>query len=77
MWEVWARVADNFAVEPNRTVIAGYSMGGYAAYKLGLSYPEVFAQAVSLAGPPTCGVRLLPEVDIPGNVDPDLHSRRR
>ena len=76
VWEVWARVADNFAVEPNRTVIAGYSMGGYAAYKLGLSYPEVFAQAVSLAGPPTCGVRLLPEVDIPGNVDPDSHCGR-
>jgi hypothetical protein len=76
VWEVWARVADEFAVDPNRTVIAGYSMGGYAAYKLGLSYPEVFAQAVSLAGPPTCGVRLLPEVDIPGNADPDSHCGR-
>jgi pimeloyl-ACP methyl ester carboxylesterase len=76
VWEVWARVADEFAVDPDRTVIVGYSMGGYAAYKLGLSYPEVFAKAVSLAGPPTCGVRLLPEVDIPGNVDPDSHCGR-
>ena len=51
-------------------------MGGYAAYKLGLTYPEVFAQAVVLAGPPTCGVRLLPDVDIPGDLDPDSHCAR-
>jgi pimeloyl-ACP methyl ester carboxylesterase len=69
VWEVWARVAEQLGTDPNRTVIAGYSMGGYAAYKLGLSYPEVFAQAVVLAGPPTCGVRLLPDVDIPADLD--------
>jgi pimeloyl-ACP methyl ester carboxylesterase len=33
VWEVWARVADQLGTDPNRTVIAGYSMGGYAAYK--------------------------------------------
>jgi pimeloyl-ACP methyl ester carboxylesterase len=57
-------------------LIAGYSMGGYAAYKLGLSYPEVFAQAVVLAGPPTSGVRLLPDIDIPADLDPDSHCAR-
>ncbi|MBV8928231.1 MAG: peptidase, partial [Mycobacteriaceae bacterium] len=72
VWEVWARVAEQLGADPNRTVIAGYSMGGYGAYRLGLAYPEVFAQAVVLAGPPTCGVRLLPDVDIPA--DPDLTS---
>lgn len=69
-WEVWARVAEQLGTDPNRTVISGYSMGGYATYKLGLSYPQVFAQAVVLAGPPTCGVRLLPDVDIPADLDP-------
>ena len=59
VWEVWARVAEQLGTDPNRTVVSGYSTGGYAAYKLGLTYPEVFAQAVVLAGPPTCGVRLL------------------
>src|ERR1700730_10328076 len=73
VWEVWARVAEQLGTDPNRTVISGYSMGGYAAYKLGLTYPEVFAQAVVLAGPPTCGVRLLPDVSIPGTLDPDSH----
>ncbi len=73
VWEVWARVAEQFATDPNRTVVTGYSMGGYGAYKLGLTYPEVFSQAVVLAGPPTCGVRLLPGVDIPAELDPKSH----
>jgi poly(3-hydroxybutyrate) depolymerase len=42
VWKVWARVAEQLGADPARTVIAGCSMGGYAAYKLGLSYPEVF-----------------------------------
>lgn len=76
VWEVWARVAEQLGTDPNRTVIAGYSMGGYAAYKLGLSYPQVFSQAVVLAGPPACGVRLLPDVDIPADLDLDSPCAR-
>ena len=76
VWEVWARVAEQLGTDPNRTVISGYSMGGYAAYKLGLAYPQVFSQAVVLAGPPTCGVRLLPDVDIPADLDPDSPCAR-
>ncbi len=76
VWEVWARVAEQLGTDPNRTVISGYSMGGYAAYKLGLAYPQVFAQAVVLAGPPTCGVRLLPDVDLPADLDPDSPCAR-
>src|SRR5271157_3680052 len=40
VWEVWARVAEQLGTDPNRTVVSGYSMGGYGAYKLGLSYPQ-------------------------------------
>ncbi len=76
VWEVWARVAEQLGTDPNRTVISGYSMGGYATYKLGLSYPQVFSQAVVLAGPPTCGVRLLPHVDIPADLDLDSRCAR-
>jgi Putative esterase len=76
VWEVWARVAEQLGTDPNRTVVAGYSMGGYGAYRLGLSYPEAFAQAVVLAGPPACGVRLLPGIDVPANIDPDSHCAR-
>lgn len=76
VWQVWARVAEQLGTDPNRTVISGYSMGGYAAYKLGLTYPQVFSQAVVLAGPPTCGVRLLPDIDIPADLDPDSPCAR-
>ena len=76
VWEVWARVAEQLGTDPNRTVISGYSMGGYAAYKLGLTYPQAFSQAVVLAGPPTCGVRLLPDVDIPADLDLDSPCAR-
>ncbi len=76
LWEVWARVAEQLGTDPNRTVIAGFSMGGYASYRLGLTYPTVFSQAVVLAGAPTCGVRLLPEVGMSADLDPDSHCAR-
>ena len=61
-WEVWNRLASSFTLDPERTVISGYSMGGYGAYKLGLAHPDLFAKAMSLAGPPTCGIRLRGDV---------------
>lgn len=76
VWEVWARVAEQLGTDPNRTVIAGYSMGGYAAYRLGLTYPAVFSQAVVLAGPPACGIRLLPGIAVPADPDADSHCAR-
>jgi Putative esterase len=56
-FEVWGAVARTVRLDPERTVIGGYSMGGFAAYRLGLGYPDLFSQAVSLAGPPAKGVR--------------------
>jgi pimeloyl-ACP methyl ester carboxylesterase len=76
VWEVWARVAEQLGTDPNRTVLTGYSMGGYGTYKLGLAYPEVFAKAVVLAGPPTCGVRLWPDVDLPADLNFESHCAR-
>jgi len=75
VWEVFARAVD-LGGDPNRVVIAGYSMGGYGTYKLGLTYPEVFGQAVVLAGPPTCGVRLVAGVEAPADFDPTSHCAR-
>ncbi|HEX2174322.1 MAG TPA: prolyl oligopeptidase family serine peptidase [Nocardioidaceae bacterium] len=54
-WHVWRELAEVFVLPPRQTVISGYSMGGYAAYKLGLQHPDLYAAAVSLAGPPACG----------------------
>ena len=69
-WEVWNRLARTYSLDPERTVISGYSMGGYGSYKLGLAYPHLFAKAMSLAGPPTCGVRVVGEVRAPSKEGP-------
>lgn len=66
-WEVWNRLATSFTLDPDRTVISGYSMGGYGSYKLGLTYPHLFAKGMSLAGPPTCGIRVSGEIRTPSN----------
>jgi predicted esterase len=57
-WDVWHALARSFTLDAGRTVISGYSMGGFATYKLGLEYPDVFAGAMALAGPPTCEIRV-------------------
>jgi pimeloyl-ACP methyl ester carboxylesterase len=56
-FEVWGALARTLRLDSERTVIAGYSMGGFAAYRLGLGYPDLFSQAISLAGPPAKGLR--------------------
>lgn len=66
-WEVWNRLAHSFTLDTERTVISGYSMGGYGSYKLGLAYPDLFAKALSIAGPPTCGVRVSGDLRAPSN----------
>ncbi len=57
-WQVWHALATDYRLDPDRTVLSGYSMGGWATYKLGLSYPDLFAKAVVMAGPQLCGVRI-------------------
>lgn len=58
-WSVWHALAGAYRLDSARTVIGGYSMGGWGAYKLGLSHPDLYAQAYSLEGPPTCGEEVL------------------
>ncbi len=57
-WSVWREVAQAYRLDPRRTQITGYSMGGFATYQLGLAHPDLYAGAVTLAGPPQCGVSL-------------------
>jgi len=57
-WEVWNRIAQAYDLDPERTVLSGYSMGGFGTYKLALAYPHLFAKGLSFAGPPTCGIHV-------------------
>lgn len=65
-WETWRNLADNYVLDPDRTVISGYSMGGLATFRLGLAYPSVFAKAVSVSGGLDCGIFLIHGVGAPG-----------
>ncbi|GAC1441753.1 MAG: hypothetical protein NVSMB55_10380 [Mycobacteriales bacterium] len=52
VFESWADAARHVRLDPDRAAISGYSMGGYATYRLGGLYPDLFGKAFSVVGPP-------------------------
>jgi predicted esterase len=62
-WDVWHQLAVDYDLDPDATVISGYSMGGFASYKLALEYPDLFAQSMPLEGPVVCGERIVEGVE--------------
>ncbi len=51
VFEVWADVARHVRLDPSRTTISGYSMGGFGTYRLAAAYPDLFARAFTGVGP--------------------------
>ncbi|HWC33506.1 MAG TPA: peptidase [Mycobacteriales bacterium] len=49
-WQVWHAVATAFSLDPERTLLCGYSMGGLGTNQLAMAHPDLFAKAVTLAG---------------------------
>ena len=49
-FEVWADVAQHYHLNPDWTVITGYSMGGYGTFKLAEEFPDLFAKAQPTVG---------------------------
>ena len=49
-FEVWADVAHRYPLNPDWTVITGYSMGGMGTFKLAEQFPDLFAKAQSTVG---------------------------
>ena len=60
VFEVWNDVARQFSLDPDRAYIWGYSMGGYGTYRLGGLYPDLFASALTVVGPPGDGIWVPP-----------------
>ena len=50
VFEVWADVARRYRLDPDWSVITGYSMGGLGTFKLAEQFPDLFAR-----GQPTVG----------------------
>jgi hypothetical protein len=65
-FEMWADVAQHFTLDPEWTAISGYSMGGYATYKLGSQFPDLFAKGQPVVGPPGQGIWAPPAPPQPG-----------
>ncbi|MEA2349679.1 MAG: hypothetical protein QOG86_620, partial [Thermoleophilaceae bacterium] len=53
--EVWRDVHRTFPVDPDRTYIAGHSMGGWATYLMTILYPDRFAAGFPASGAVTQG----------------------
>ncbi len=73
-WQVWRQLAQTYTLDPARTVISGYSMGGWASYKLAFEHPDDFAGALVLDGPVACGVEVYPGATAPAAQDPECSS---
>jgi Putative esterase len=65
-FEVWADVARRYHLDPNWTVVTGYSMGGYGTYKFATQFPDLFARAQPTVGPPGVGIWIPPGDPEPG-----------
>ncbi|MGH2965236.1 MAG: alpha/beta hydrolase-fold protein [Solirubrobacterales bacterium] len=65
-FEVWADVARHYRLDPDWTALSGYSMGGYGTYKFATQYPDLFARANPVVGPPGLGVWVPPGPPQPG-----------
>ena len=55
-FEVWNDVLRNYDVDMSRVAMTGYSMGGYATYRMPSLYPDLFGKAYSIVGPPGAGI---------------------
>src|SRR3954466_15954332 len=53
VFEMWADVARNYHLNPDLTDVTGYSMGGGGTYRLASRWPDLFARAFPIVGPPT------------------------
>src|SRR3954469_6135382 len=53
VFEMWADMARPYRLNPDLTDITGYSMGGGGTYRLASRWPDLFARAFPIVGPPT------------------------
>lgn len=56
VFEMWNDIAAHFSLDPTRTYLTGYSMGGMGTYRLGTLYPDLFVRAATVVGPPGDGI---------------------
>jgi hypothetical protein len=53
VFEMWADVARHYKLNAALTDVTGYSMGGGGSYRLASRWPDLWARAFPIVGPPT------------------------
>jgi pimeloyl-ACP methyl ester carboxylesterase len=72
-FEMWADIARNYPLNPDMTNISGYSMGGHATFKFSTRYPDLFAKAHAVVGPPALGIWVPPAEPTGGDATNTYH----
>jgi hypothetical protein len=52
VFDMWADVARHYRLNPALADVTGYSMGGLGTYELGSRWPDLWARAFPIVGPP-------------------------
>jgi hypothetical protein len=66
VFEAWADVARRYTLDNGLVDVTGLSMGGYGAYKLAASYPDLFARAGVVVPCPGAGIEYTGTRGVPG-----------
>jgi predicted esterase len=53
VFDMWNDIAQHYHLNPALTDVTGYSMGGEGTYELGSRWPDLWARAFPIVGPPT------------------------
>ncbi|MFL5909111.1 MAG: hypothetical protein ACJ768_00855 [Gaiellaceae bacterium] len=53
VFEMWADIAHHYKLNPDMSDVTGYSMGGEGTYELASRWPDLWAKAFPIVGPPT------------------------
>jgi dienelactone hydrolase len=53
VFEMWADIARHYHLNPEKANVTGYSMGGGGTYRLASRWPDLWARAFPIVGPPT------------------------
>jgi hypothetical protein len=53
VFEMWADIARRYRLNPDLTDVTGYSMGGGGTYSLATQWPDLWARAFPIVGPPS------------------------
>lgn len=65
--EAWRDAEAHYSVDRDRVYATGYSMGGYATYRLATLLPGLIAGAVSWVGPPAHALWAYPAEPVPND----------